>query len=131
MLNLLEVHAFCPLQQNFTFLSLDLLFQFSSSDVEGSLQLYGEKYYSLFDILIFPFSMFMQIPVALLISQYQKDSDCSPGLLRFSEVVNLFNEFGHVVCLLRIHEAHFTYQCFIFIFMICIKIVQFNCLSLV
>ncbi|GAU16623.1 hypothetical protein TSUD_233760 [Trifolium subterraneum] len=38
-----------------------------------------------------------QIPVALLISQYQKDSDCNPGLLRFSEVVSLFREFGHVV----------------------------------
>ncbi|PNY07048.1 neurolysin [Trifolium pratense] len=37
-----------------------------------------------------------QIPVALLLSQCQKDSDCSPGLLRFSEVVSLFREFGHV-----------------------------------
>ncbi|XP_024636041.1 probable thimet oligopeptidase isoform X2 [Medicago truncatula] len=38
-----------------------------------------------------------QIPVALLISQCQKDSEFSPGLLRFSEVVSLFREFGHVV----------------------------------
>ncbi|XP_051116561.1 probable thimet oligopeptidase [Andrographis paniculata] len=38
-----------------------------------------------------------QIPVALLISQLQKEVDGSPGLLRFSEVVNLFHEFGHVV----------------------------------
>ncbi|KAI3467654.1 hypothetical protein Pfo_024317 [Paulownia fortunei] len=38
-----------------------------------------------------------QIPVALLISQLQKEVDGHPGLLRFSEVVNLFHEFGHVV----------------------------------
>ncbi|KAK7312011.1 hypothetical protein RJT34_10542 [Clitoria ternatea] len=38
-----------------------------------------------------------QIPVALLISQFQKDADSSSGLLRFSEVVSLFHEFGHVV----------------------------------
>ncbi|OMO60398.1 Peptidase M3A/M3B [Corchorus capsularis] len=38
-----------------------------------------------------------QIPVALLISQLQKDSSGVPGLLRFSEVVSLFHEFGHVV----------------------------------
>ncbi|XP_027336768.1 probable thimet oligopeptidase isoform X2 [Abrus precatorius] len=38
-----------------------------------------------------------QIPVALLISQCQKDADSSSGLLRFSEVVSLFHEFGHVV----------------------------------
>ncbi|XP_059633588.1 probable thimet oligopeptidase isoform X2 [Cornus florida] len=38
-----------------------------------------------------------QIPVALLISQFQKEVDGHPGLLRFSEVVNLFHEFGHVV----------------------------------
>ncbi|RZB73282.1 putative thimet oligopeptidase [Glycine soja] len=38
-----------------------------------------------------------QIPVALLISQCQKDADGSSGLLRFSEVVSLFHEFGHVV----------------------------------
>uniref|UniRef100_A0A0R0HUM6 Peptidase M3A/M3B catalytic domain-containing protein n=1 Tax=Glycine max TaxID=3847 RepID=A0A0R0HUM6_SOYBN len=37
------------------------------------------------------------IPVALLISQCQKDADGSSGLLRFSEVVSLFHEFGHVV----------------------------------
>ncbi|XP_014493303.1 probable thimet oligopeptidase isoform X1 [Vigna radiata var. radiata] len=38
-----------------------------------------------------------QIPVALLISQCQKEADGSSGLLRFSEVVSLFHEFGHVV----------------------------------
>ncbi|XP_042499957.1 probable thimet oligopeptidase isoform X1 [Macadamia integrifolia] len=38
-----------------------------------------------------------QIPVALLISQFRKEMDGNLGLLRFSEVVNLFHEFGHVV----------------------------------
>ncbi|KAK8473821.1 hypothetical protein PHAVU_001G258500 [Phaseolus vulgaris] len=38
-----------------------------------------------------------QIPVALLISQCQKEADGSSGLLRFSEVVSLFHEFGHMV----------------------------------
>ncbi|KAK4488786.1 hypothetical protein RD792_004575 [Penstemon davidsonii] len=38
-----------------------------------------------------------QIPVALLISQLQKNIDGNSGLLRFSQVVNLFHEFGHVV----------------------------------
>ncbi|KAJ0094102.1 hypothetical protein Patl1_16849 [Pistacia atlantica] len=38
-----------------------------------------------------------QIPVALLISQIQKDIVGLPSLLRFSEVVNFFHEFGHVV----------------------------------
>lgn len=38
-----------------------------------------------------------QIPVALIISQCQKDAGSSPGLLRFSEVVGLFHKFGHVV----------------------------------
>ncbi|KAK7387563.1 hypothetical protein VNO78_28453 [Psophocarpus tetragonolobus] len=38
-----------------------------------------------------------QIPVALLISQCQKDANGSTGLLRFSEVVSLFHEFGHLV----------------------------------
>ncbi|KAL3511404.1 hypothetical protein ACH5RR_030805 [Cinchona calisaya] len=37
------------------------------------------------------------IPVALLISQLEKEVEGHPGLLRFSEVVNLFHEFGHVV----------------------------------
>lgn len=38
--------------------------------------------------------------MALLISQFEKDISGHPGLLRFSEVVNLFHEFGHVVCFL-------------------------------
>ncbi|XVF02672.1 hypothetical protein REPUB_Repub04eG0194500 [Reevesia pubescens] len=38
-----------------------------------------------------------QVPVALLISQLQKDIGGIPSLLRFSEVVSLFHEFGHVV----------------------------------
>lgn len=38
-----------------------------------------------------------QIPVALLISQFQKDVGGCSGLLRFSQVVSLFHEFGHVV----------------------------------
>ncbi|GMI87715.1 plant-specific protein of M3 family [Hibiscus trionum] len=43
------------------------------------------------------FSGARQIPVALLISQLQKDNGSTPSLLRFSEVVSLFHEFGHVV----------------------------------
>ncbi|XVE85241.1 hypothetical protein DITRI_Ditri17bG0075900 [Diplodiscus trichospermus] len=38
-----------------------------------------------------------QVPVALLISQLQKDIGGIPSLLRFSEVVSLLHEFGHVV----------------------------------
>ncbi|KAK9108396.1 hypothetical protein Syun_024407 [Stephania yunnanensis] len=38
-----------------------------------------------------------QMPVAALICQFQREADGSPVLLRFSEVVNLFHEFGHVV----------------------------------
>ncbi|KAK4731236.1 hypothetical protein R3W88_024224 [Solanum pinnatisectum] len=38
-----------------------------------------------------------QIPIALLVSQFEKEVDGHPGLLQFSEVVNLFHEFGHVV----------------------------------
>ncbi|XP_049407365.1 probable thimet oligopeptidase [Solanum stenotomum] len=38
-----------------------------------------------------------QIPVALLASQFEKEVDGHPRLLQFSEVVNLFHEFGHVV----------------------------------
>lgn len=38
-----------------------------------------------------------KIPVALLISQLQKEVGGRSGLLRFSEVVNIFHEFGHVV----------------------------------
>ncbi|XAR48147.1 Neurolysin [Bertholletia excelsa] len=38
-----------------------------------------------------------KIPVAVLISQIRKEVDGHTGLLRFSEVVNLFHEFGHVV----------------------------------
>lgn len=35
--------------------------------------------------------------MALLTSQFQKQADGNPGLLRFAEVVNLFHEFMHVV----------------------------------
>ncbi|XP_070028143.1 putative thimet oligopeptidase isoform X3 [Nicotiana tabacum] len=38
-----------------------------------------------------------QIPVALLVSQFEKKVDGHPGLLQFPEVVNLFHEFGHVI----------------------------------
>ncbi|KAI3981805.1 hypothetical protein MKX01_027790 [Papaver californicum] len=38
-----------------------------------------------------------QMPVALLLSHFQKEVDGSSRLLRFSEVVNLFHELGHVV----------------------------------
>ncbi|KAI3933466.1 hypothetical protein MKX01_022045 [Papaver californicum] len=38
-----------------------------------------------------------QMPVALLLSHFQKEVDGSSRLLRFSEVVNLFHEVGHVV----------------------------------
>ncbi|CAI9768757.1 unnamed protein product [Fraxinus pennsylvanica] len=38
-----------------------------------------------------------QIPVALLNSHLQKEVDGRPGLLRFSELVNLFHEFCHVI----------------------------------
>ncbi|KAL6547503.1 hypothetical protein OROMI_023224 [Orobanche minor] len=37
------------------------------------------------------------IPVGLLIFQLRKEDNGHPGLLRFSEVVNLVHEFGHVV----------------------------------
>nr|XP_043636225.1 probable thimet oligopeptidase [Erigeron canadensis] len=38
-----------------------------------------------------------QIPVALLVAQLKKDVGDEPGLLRFSEVLKLFHEFGHVI----------------------------------
>uniref|UniRef100_A0A803M6V2 Peptidase M3A/M3B catalytic domain-containing protein n=1 Tax=Chenopodium quinoa TaxID=63459 RepID=A0A803M6V2_CHEQI len=37
-----------------------------------------------------------QVPVVLLMSELSKEDDNSPTLLRFSEVVSLFHEFGHV-----------------------------------
>lgn len=37
--------------------------------------------------------------MALLICQFQKEAVGVSGLLRFSEVVSLFHEFGHVVSL--------------------------------
>lgn len=39
-----------------------------------------------------------QVPLALLISQLQTDIGGIPSLLRFTEVVSLLHEFGHVVC---------------------------------
>ncbi|XP_015894417.2 probable thimet oligopeptidase [Ziziphus jujuba] len=38
-----------------------------------------------------------QIPIVLLISNTQRNEGGHFGLLRFSEVINLFHEFGHVV----------------------------------
>ncbi|KAF5200448.1 Mitochondrial intermediate peptidase protein [Thalictrum thalictroides] len=38
-----------------------------------------------------------QVPVTLLLCQFRKEADGNPELLRFSEVVNLFHELGHVV----------------------------------
>ncbi|GMH31089.1 hypothetical protein Nepgr_032932 [Nepenthes gracilis] len=38
-----------------------------------------------------------QVPVVLLISNFHKEVGDHPALLRYSEVVNLFHEFGHVV----------------------------------
>lgn len=63
-----------------------------------------EMYSSSYDNFIYKlyphklsFLFFDQIPIALLISQLEKDIDGHAGLMRFSEVVNLFHEFGHVV----------------------------------
>lgn len=39
-----------------------------------------------------------QIPVALLVTQVKKVAGDDPVLLRFSEVLKLLHEFGHVVC---------------------------------
>ncbi|CAM8978042.1 unnamed protein product [Rhodiola kirilowii] len=38
-----------------------------------------------------------QVPIALLISQIQLEVEGRPGLLRFSQVVNIFHEFSHVI----------------------------------
>ncbi|WMV45162.1 hypothetical protein MTR67_038547 [Solanum verrucosum] len=46
-----------------------------------------------------------QIPVALLVSQFEKEVDGHPRLLQFSEVVNLFHEFGHVLSDLLVKEC--------------------------
>ncbi|KAL8161695.1 hypothetical protein V2J09_013184 [Rumex salicifolius] len=38
-----------------------------------------------------------QVSIVLLIAGFHKEAGGQPGLLRFSELVNLFHEFGHVV----------------------------------
>ncbi|CAM8982024.1 unnamed protein product [Rhodiola kirilowii] len=38
-----------------------------------------------------------QVPIALLISQIRLEVGGHPGLLRFSQVVNIFHEFSHVI----------------------------------
>ncbi|KAL9226305.1 hypothetical protein vseg_002135 [Gypsophila vaccaria] len=38
-----------------------------------------------------------QVPIVLLLTDILKEDTCSPVVLRFSEVVSLFHEFGHVV----------------------------------
>ena len=46
---------------------------------------------------IYLVSVCLQIPVALLIAQFSKDGSGEALPLGFSEVVNLFHEFGHLV----------------------------------
>jgi len=54
-----------------------------------------------FKVLVFVFwhlfCFCLQIPVALLIAQFAKNGSGEAVPLGFSEVVNLFHEFGHVV----------------------------------
>lgn len=79
--------------------------EFSSKDVLGYFYLdlyYREGKYAHTSVLALqngslPFNAARQIPVALLISQIQKGVGGQPGLLQFSEVVNLVHEFAHVV----------------------------------
>lgn len=54
------------------------------------------KKYCLLQVVCFLFFC-VQVPIALLLSQLPKQSNDSSGLLKFSEVVSLFHEFGHVV----------------------------------
>ena len=72
-------------------------------------------------ILVFFLAFLYQIPVALLISQLQKDIGSIPSLLRFSEVVSLFHEFGHVVCLILNYLLGFI------IYDLCIKLANNKC----
>ena len=62
---------------------------------------YCDLMWMYFKVLVFVFwhlfCFCLQIPVALLIAQFAKDGSGEAVPLGFSDVVNLFHEFGHVV----------------------------------